>query len=343
MTLLDDLPGWGAVVKLTGPTESVSVTQVNNRIVLKVGRNGTQTVTIPNATTLIAGARILILGDDVNLGSGKEATIVDTLATISVEVDAYSEVYELLWTGTEWVIAGSSTATIAWGDVTGKPTLGGAVGTVFIGDGDDAGTFSSTPQVDKVKFSNASREITIPTTTIIRCAGNALESYGPERLQSSISPVVSYGGTDARVQTGYRVFVHCYDGSGVVTPSVQTIDFDLTYLTADSGYQPQVAVNAFRMMAIASFYADGGGVGEVAHFETKGTHYDNPAAGRGASATTTVAAGAYTGTPSTTFAWSAPSAGVLRLTFTPPSVDNVTLALRLEVLGTKGSGPNSGT
>jgi hypothetical protein len=130
VTLLDDLPGWGAVLKLTGPTESVSVAQVNNRCVLKVGRDGTQAITIPSATTLIAGARLLILGDDLNLGVAKAATIADTAATISVVVDAYTEVYELLWTGSEWVIAGS--ATVAWGDVTGKPVLADEVADGFL-------------------------------------------------------------------------------------------------------------------------------------------------------------------------------------------------------------------
>jgi hypothetical protein len=342
--------GWGRAVTMTDATYNPTVGYCNAGVVIYGGAaSGGQVITLPDSTDLEVNTAVLVVAKNAAVSGSNTVEVQGTEADVALETVGSSVAY--LWDGTAWQLlsggTGGTPTSVTWASVTSKPDVvafdDATDGTVPNGTGAGTGVWTATPKISKVQFTNASRETSIPTTTTIRCAGNALESYGPERLQSSISPVVSYSGADSRAETGYRVFVHCYEATGATAPSAQTIDFDLTNLTVAYTYQPEVAITAFRMMAIASFYADGGGAGEVVHFESHGIQYNNATAGPGATATTSVAHGAFAGTPSDVFAWSSPSEGILRLTFTPPSADNVTLALRLEVLGTKGQGPSSGT
>jgi len=104
MGQLDGLTGWGTTYKLTGPTENVTVLQVNNRAILKVGRaSGGQTVSIPNSTTITSGARLMIIGDDSHMSGSNVVTVTD--GVYSATLDTYTESRELVWTGSAWASA----------------------------------------------------------------------------------------------------------------------------------------------------------------------------------------------------------------------------------------------
>ena len=106
MAQLDGLAGFGTPYKLTNQNYSVSDAVVNNRATLRVGRNGTQTVTIPNSTKLTTGARLLVIGDDLDMSGSNSVTVTD--GVMSELVTYYGQILELIWTGTAWERGGDS-------------------------------------------------------------------------------------------------------------------------------------------------------------------------------------------------------------------------------------------
>lgn len=118
MGQLDGLPGWGTRVKVGNANESLTVAQVNNRVNLLVGRNGSQLIALPNSTQLITGAAVQIIGDDPHIGQvvgglKQVVTITDGVATFYCSTPTGQ--LTVMWTGT------------AWEQITEKPNLWGTV------------------------------------------------------------------------------------------------------------------------------------------------------------------------------------------------------------------------
>jgi hypothetical protein len=101
MTILSSniLP-WGKSVTDSGSSVSLTADQINQGVILKAGRNGTQTVPLPTVG-LRDCASILIVAWDSNVSLTNTITVSGP--TAPCVLTAFREIVTLVWLG-EWVV-----------------------------------------------------------------------------------------------------------------------------------------------------------------------------------------------------------------------------------------------